>query len=251
MNNVQSHYQPSGQIGYAWFAAMHSRIDIVLRGCAAGDFERYIKTIYSRVLHLDKCFNRFDPESELSLVNDCAHVSSVRLSDDLFKILELSLEARITTGGLFDVTVQSPVACLPGDMLLDQRERSIRFLREGLQIDLGGIAKGYAADEIAAYLSAKGVTHFMLSFGNSTIVARGNQPGGEGWKIALQDGGKQFVLKNECLSVSGNRHQPEGHIIHPDTGVVMKGELQKSVVTSSAVEGEIAVTVACLQHSEK
>src|SRR4029453_7660485 len=95
---------------------------------------------------------------------------------------------------------------------LNEQERTIRFDRPGVELDLGGIAKGYAVDRVVAHLRSEHVAAALVSAGGSTIFALGAPPGQAGWKIDVQDPtdaeavALSVRLADRALSVSG-RHE--------------------------------------------
>ena len=129
----------------------------------------------------------------------------VEVSDATVEILRLAREIGDRTGGAFDITIAPAVALwdfsgagarLPDAQRLREAAERIDYrkveidgsavrLPEGMQIDLGGIAKGYIADRIADYLRQSGVTSALLNLGGN-IVTVGGKPGGS-WKVGVQD----------------------------------------------------------------
>jgi thiamine biosynthesis lipoprotein len=131
----------------------------------------------------------------------------VRISDDMFRVLAKSQEMSKHTGGAFDVTV-GPVVRLwrrarrTGEMpdpqvlaraieltgydklKLDEKSRSVRLDRPGMLLDLGGIAKGYAADRAIAVLKRRGIRHALVAAGGDIVVSRA-PPGASGWLIGI------------------------------------------------------------------
>jgi len=238
-------------VGYAWFEAMHTRLDIVICNRSEADVKQACDQIYELVQDLSFRLNRHNPESEVSKLNREARFSFVPVSKELSELIEMAILANHETGGLFDIAIHSLNGKTSGANAIElvKDYHAVRFSDSDTQIDLGGIAKGYAVDQIKKLLLSRKVSDFMISFGNSSVAAHGNQPSQKGWKISLQDGSRVFNLQNECLSVSGNSELNPQHIVHPLKGIFVGGSKQYAVVTNTATEGDILSTLACLKES--
>jgi thiamine biosynthesis lipoprotein len=147
-------------------------------------------------------------DTELLRVNASAGIAPVEVSPDTFFVIEQALSIGEMTGGAFDVSVY-PVVKLWGigtegaqvpaqadiaaaTALVDYRKveadpenRTIYLPEPGMGIDVGGIAKGYAADEAARILREAGVEHGLLDFGGN-ILTIGTKPDGSAWRIGIQ-----------------------------------------------------------------
>lgn len=236
-------------IGYIWFEAMFTRVDIVICNVSEMAMRELGALVLEMIQMLERKMNRFDANSELSDVNKRAAQAFVRVSTELFDVIDYAVKAYRRTEGLFDITVHSFRNCRAGveAIELSEADSSVHFSHPDIQIDLGGIAKGYTVDCVSKLLHEKGIADFLISFGNSSIAAYGNQPTKKGWTVALQDGSRSFNLSNQCLSVSGNSIRNPEHIIHPQTGDFVKGNTLHAIVTSTAIEGEVLSTVACIR----
>ena len=135
-----------------------------------------------------------------------AEGETVEVSDDTVAILQCAKRISDLSGGAFDATI-APVSTMwdftSGSAVLPDAEAITRAaglvdytkiriegnrvtLPAGMMIDLGGIAKGYIADQIRTYLEKRGVKHAILSFGGN-VVAIGTKPDGSQWTIGIQD----------------------------------------------------------------
>ena len=134
---------------------------------------------------------------------------------------------------------------------LDAARRTIRFDVSGMELDLGGIAKGYAVDRAADILRADGITAALISSGSSSIYALGSPPGERGWKITVRDPFHEdkpadvFHLQNFALSTSGNYEKffkINGkiycHIMDPHTGWPVQNMLSTVAAVPTGVETE-------------
>jgi thiamine biosynthesis lipoprotein len=127
----------------------------------------------------------------------------------------------------------------------------VQFTREGVEIDPGGIGKGYAVDKIVDVLKADGITSAMVSAGGSSIYGLGTPPDEPGWRCKIRDPkdanktAAEVWLKNESLSTSGNYEKfffAEGrmwsHIMDPRTGFPAEGVVAVSMVTPKTIDSE-------------
>jgi thiamine biosynthesis lipoprotein len=206
----------------------------------------------------------------------------VPLDDDLFDLLDACRRLHEQTGGAFDPTVGPLMAAwrlqadAGGDapasvedarrvvgmdkVVLDRRERTVRFAEPGVSLDLGGVAKGDALDGAAAILRDLGVASALLHAGTSTVVAIGEPPaeGREpsvatpadvprGWRIAIgaEPGAPTVALRDAALSVSGphgrtveHESGTVGHVLDPRTGRSVQAASLAAVVTRSARDAD-------------
>ena len=127
----------------------------------------------------------------------------------------------------------------------------MRFRREGVELDPGGIGKGYAVDKMAGVLKAAGVRSALISAAGSSIYAIGSPPAEKGWRVKVRDpknaavSAAEVFLRDESLSTSGNYEKffiAEGkiysHIMDPRTGYPSRGMLSVSVVTPKTLDSE-------------
>lgn len=232
---------PGGEsIFYGWFAAMHTRVDIAMYGRRSeGEWIRMTEHIRREVLRLEAVGNCYDERSELAMANRQAALRPVSLSDDLYAMLSVCKEFHGRTMGCFDVTVHSEDhdADTMAEVRLDENERTLHYKRQGVFINLSGFIKGYALESVRTILNGYGVGNALVSMGNSSILALGNHPNGEGWKVT-----DDFILRDQCLTVSGNESEHRKHIITPSTGEWVRGCAKVFVVTECASVGEILST---------
>lgn len=232
---------------YAWFSSMHTRVDIML--CSEKSEEELmlvVDRIYEESHRLEKVANYYDPASELAFVNRTASISPVVLSEELYAMIDCCLEYNRKTMGYFDVTVHSKQynpdtihsACLSAE------NHSIRFLQNGITINLSGFLKGYVLDNIRGILKESRIEDALINMGNSSILALGNHPMGTSWEV------NHILLHNECLTTSGNDSSERRHIISPRNGKLVEGAKQISVVTESGTIGEIISTGLFAADSE-
>ena len=238
---------PSGDhLFYAWFSSMHTRIDLVFFGKEDEDF--YLATTRSvqQILNdLEQTGNFFDPTSELSFVNRMANSKPVVVSEHLYNIIRLCQTFHKQTFGCFDIAINSSdyEQGLLDAVILSEDNHTIFFEKGNILLDLSGILKGYALDCIREFLISEQITDALINMGNSSVLALGNQPYGDGWKIDFQEGSKHdIILHDECLTTSGNNTVERKHIISPFTHSYVEGKREIAVITESGALGEALST---------
>jgi len=231
---------------------------------------RALTAAFARVAELDSRLSHYLPGSELRGLRSGRN----RVSRDLYEVLLAAQAISRASEGAFDVTVGPFVALwrrssrqgeLPSDQRLESARARVgyRYLslldtasgpivelqRSGMQLDLGGIAKGHALDCALQVLVAHGISRALVDGGGDIVV--GDPPMGErGWTVAVPLlGERHFVeLKNAAIATSGDLHGhveiygvPYSHIIDPRTGL---GCTDRSTVTVIATSGAEADALA-------
>jgi len=223
---------------------------------------------------IDRLMSHYKPESPLSQINREAGRGEVVVDQELFAFIEQSTRYSEATDGAFDITVgplmkawgffrgeghlpeRSQLAAarrLVGarHVILDRERRSIRFDSDGIELDLGGIAKGYAVDRAVGILKSRGVTAALISSGGSTVYGLGSPPGRTAWDVEIQDPlnpskiAYTVTLKDRSLSVAGSSEKSfevagvrYSHIMDPRTGMPVQGMLSVAVLTETGTEGD-------------
>ena len=250
---------------------MGTRLDVLLHGVGQETGEQILERVYAIITGLEENLSRFDENSAISKINRLGSKKDLVISRELFSILNTCKDYHEKTFGLFDIGIGRVTDEIRNgkvnpdeieemlqksgidNIILDQEKSAIRFRSEDIEIDLGGFGKGYALEQLQSLLIRIGIPNAFISFGNSSILALGNHPHGEGWKSGINHLLKpgeslfEFNLKDESLSTSGTspdttRGNKAGHILHPDRGLVETGYKHISVASRQAVEAEILST---------
>jgi thiamine biosynthesis lipoprotein len=225
------------------------------------------KAAFDRVHQLDSKLSDYDPQSELRRLCDTAgHQKAVSVSTDLWKVLEHAQYVAEQSGGAFDETVGPVVRLwrrarrqkvLPSpDALkkardevgykyvrLDPKQKTVELLKPGMQIDLGGIAKGYAMDEALTVLHKKGIERAMVEAGGDMRLGD-PPPGRAGWRVGItpldDPKGKPqayLELSRVAVSTSGDMIQyveiggkRYSHVVDPRTGMALTDHCRVMVV---------------------
>lgn len=235
---------------------------------------------FSKAVEVNAVASDYLPDSELSLLSSKPVGEPVSLSPLLYDLLDHSRELAAATGGAFDPTLgpltklwretrasgrlPAPEALAAAraasgwrHFSLDPQARTITLHRQHMAFDLGGIAKGYAADLMLESLTAAGIRQALVTAGGDVRLGD-PPPGREGWKVALKtfDAGKNdevLILSNAAVSTSGDLHQAlviEGvtysHILDPATGLGLTRRVAVSVITGEAKLSDPLATAACV-----
>lgn len=244
---------PDGnRMTYGWFEAMHTRVDVVLWDKMVSDsvLHSICESIREEAVRIELMASCFLPDSEVAGINSSPAGSQVKLSDEMFSILERCIVYNRSTEGMFDIAVSAEKKGVPLEekIFLDKDTLSASRLSEDVRLNLSGFLKGYALDKAVCIIRNAGVGNALVSFGNSSVYALGNHPGGKGWPVATEEG-TEYVLMNECLTTSGNSRDDRKHIINPLTGQYVEGRSMASVLTSTAEEGEVMSTTEFLKKN--
>ena len=245
---------------YAWYELMHTRLDVVLCHKTEKAARAVAGRVYEMIQTLSHRLNRFDPQSDLWRINNFALTEPVPLDPEIWDIVSDALDALRRTNSFFDIRVDSAEGAYSGDsgIVMEESTRTIRFTRPGIHLDLGGYAKGYALEKAREILFRSDVSDALLSFGNSSVLALGNRPLGEGWSIGVEHlmGNRPAVfevsLHSESMSTSGNSPRHPVHIYSPLARCYVEGLKMNTVVSDSALESEIFSTalMACRSIEE-
>ena len=227
---------------------------------------------------LDGVMSNYKPESELSKLNRTAQFQPVRISHELYEVIEYSLSYSRISDGQFDISVGPVVdlwkAALAGGPSPTAAEQSaalhcvgyqkielmppdrIQFHSDCMRLDLGAIGKGYAVDRMAELLRTRRIHCAYIDAGGSTIYAMGAPPGAKAWKVHLRDpSGKlvpQMMLMDNSVSTSEQsapsvlQGDAPGHIVLPSTGKPLQSRYAVSVTAPSATASDALSTTLLL-----
>lgn len=242
---------------------------------------------FQRIEELNSILSDYDSESELMRLARHPAGTAVEVSDDLFEVLFRAQEVAVATEGVFDVTSGPLVRlwrearrqeALPDkaaireakavvchrNVRLDAAGKTVTLLAPGMQIDLGGIAKGYAADEALKVLRDRGVSRALVAAAGD-IAAGDPPPASDGWRIGIAslDTGeagarRTILLQNRAVSTSGDTEQfveidgvRYSHIVNPGTGVGLTTRIGVTVVAADATAADSLSTAVSIMGSDK
>lgn len=255
--------------------AMGTTYSIVVYGKDRFKLQAAVEIAFEEVRRLDSSLSNYRPDSEWSQINANAASRPVKVSKELYDLLAACLHYSRASDGAFDITV-GPLMKVWGfykgsgrfphrseirgsmsrvgyeHIILDPDNNTVRFRRPGVEMDPGGIGKGYAVDRVAGILRRQSIESGLITAGSSSIYGIGAPPTeARGWRIAIRhpkDASKtieEVFLKNESMSTSGNyekffrvRNRMYSHIMDPRTGYPAQGTLSVSVITPRTLDSE-------------
>jgi len=245
---------------------MGTRVSVELWHEDATMGELLVQQVLDEYRRVDNRMSTYKAQSEISIINANAQRGPMPISEELYGLIERSLELSASSGGAFDITYES-VGYLydfrarrrPSEteiderlsaidyayVVLDEAEQTIEFSRPGVRINLGGIAKGYAVERGAAILRQAGIGNALLSAGGDTRVLGDRR--GQAWIVGIrhprvsEEMVTRLPIVDEAISTSGDYErffEEEGrryhHIMNPVTGTPTEGVLSVTVIGPDA-----------------
>lgn len=241
-----------------------------------------IDEAFSKLSELENILSINKKDTLIDEINAHSGVSPVEVDEETYNLIEKSLYYSQLTSGAFDITI-GPIVKLwnigfpdfrvPSQteiehtlplidyhlVTLNKAEHSVYLEKAGMQLDLGGIGKGYAADQVAQLLRQGGVEHAIIDLGGN-IYTLGDKPGNKLWTIGIQDPfnprGESLgtiSVANKSLVTSGiyERYNTaeDGktyhHLLNPSTGYPFDNEIAGvSIISDSSTDGDALSTSA-------
>jgi thiamine biosynthesis lipoprotein len=261
------------------FRAMGSPCALHIHAVSEAEMAIACAALEAEVGRIEQKFSRYRDDSVVADINRAASAGeTIELDEETSALMDFAFACHAKSAGLFDITSgvlrkawRFPAAELPDPQAvaallsrvglgeLDWRRPRLGFGRPGMEIDLGGIGKEYAADRGAAVLRELGVTSALVDLGGD-IVALGPGPDGSGWNVALRDpdtgeaGATRIELRSgalatsgdyaRCIQIDGRRYS---HILDPRTGWPAQGLASASVLADSCMVAGAVATIALLE----
>jgi thiamine biosynthesis lipoprotein len=221
------------------------------------------RAAFDRVRDLDAILSDYKPDSELNRISR----NPQRISEDLFRVLATSQKLAEETGGAFDVTLGPVIRlwrearkngklpdseslreagnrCGYRKLHLDAANRTAMLDQPGMQLDVGGIAKGYAADEALAVLNQLGIRNALVA-ASGDLAFSDPPPGQKGWKIGVGALDRALELRNAAVSTSGDAEQHldthgkrYSHIIDPETRMGLTSGITVTIIAPRGIDAD-------------
>lgn len=232
--------------------------------------EERIDMAVAEIRRIEKVLTTFKDDSETALINNNAGIQPVKVSEEVFRLIERSKRISHITQGAFDISYGSidkrlwnfdkTMTSLPDPKLAKQMVRLINyrniildhehqtvFLKEkGMRIGFGGIGKGYAAEMAKAVMQNAGVTSGVVN-ASGDLAAWGHQPNGKPWTIGIvhPDAADMpfsyMSVTNMAVATSGNYEKfvmidgkKYSHTINPKTGLPVRGIKSVTIISPNA-----------------
>ena len=263
---------------------MGARARIVVYAPNQRSAERACKAAFERVAHLEDVMSDYWPHSELMRLCAKSGGPPVKVSRELLFVLRKSSDLSHLSDGAFDVTVGPLVKLwresrktgrLPDakelaaarklvgwrKVIINEKARTIRLETPGMQLDLGGIAKGYACDEALLVLRREGIRSALVEMGGDIAVGD-PPPEKKGWGIILANAPdpkhKRLLLRNSAVSSSGDTQQfieiggkRYSHIVDPCTGLGLTSRIAVTVVAQNGITSDGLSTAVSVLGARK
>jgi thiamine biosynthesis lipoprotein len=254
--------------------AMGSTYSLVLYGYDRNQMEAAVEAAFDEVRRLDRLLSNYRRDSDLSEINRFAAERPVKVTPEVFRLLSKCMEISRESEGAFDISV-GPLMKVWGfykgtghlprkdevaralekvgyrKIQLDSENRTVRFTQTGVELDPGGIGKGYAVDRMIEILKENGIASALITAGGSSIYGLGDPNNGKGWEVKIRDPKNprktvtEVYLKDESMSTSGSYEkffEADGriysHIMDPRTGYPARGVLAVSVIAPKTLDSE-------------
>lgn len=248
--------------------------------------DKHIEAAFARIWQIHAMMNDRDPNSEISHLTQTAHVSPAKVSPELFEIIALSREYSRISEGAFDITVGAETQLWrqmkqtgqkPDDaalaaarekvgyekIILDETNKTVKFAVEGMKLDVGAIAKGYAVDLAIELLKKKGVKSAMVDIGGN-VRCFGDGPAGGLWLIGLQDPRNpqellaKLKLNDMAVATSGDYERfavvdgkQYSHILNPKTAESVSELASVTIIAPMAVRTDALSTAVSVLGAAK
>ena len=263
------------------FQAMGSGCEIVLAAADATQAAEQAQLAIDEVLRIERKYSRYRDDSVLAQINAQAGLSPVACDDETWSLLQYADQLHSKSDGLFDITsgvlrrawdfkhalMPTPEAldrlrALVGWSRVELHHQSIRLPEAGMEIDLGGFGKEYAADRAAVLLQQAGVAHGYVNLaGDMRFI--GPRPDGSPWHIGIQHPRQRgtvvatLPMRTGGLATSGDYErfferdgQRYCHVLHPETGRPVGHWQTVSVTAPLAVLAGCCSTIAMLKQAQ-
>ena len=241
--------------------------------------QRALVDAFMEMQRIEAVMSVSKPESEVALLNREAAERPVKVSGEVLGILARSIDYCHRSDGLFDITVgplselwgfsgDEPVTVPDSSAVqelqsltgcdrvhIDWADSTVSFSDAGVEVDLGGIAKGYAVDRAAAVLRSRGIDDFIVNAGGD-LYASGEKEPGVPWRIGIKHPRNadsivaRLDARNEAVVTSGDYERfviVDGrryhHILDPRTGFSADGSRSVTVIAKSAEEADALATM--------
>jgi FAD:protein FMN transferase len=259
-------------------ALMGTRFAISCHHSDAAQAKAAAEAAFEAAERINRVASDYIADSELLELSKHPAGEAITVSPLLYQLISQACELAEKTDGCFDPTL-GPLTrlwresrrrkSLPDasalsaarnatgwkNLILDPRKSTVTFARPGMRLDLGGIAKGQAADAMLDVMVKHGIPSCCITAGGD-VRAGDPPPGAEGWRVGVRSGresDEKLLLKNAAVSTSGDLHQfievngvRYSHIIDPDTGLGLTRYVTATVIAPTATLSDALATACCV-----
>lgn len=265
------------------------KISVADRDKSAEQIKKSVDKAFSEIENIDRLMSVYRNESEVSRINRLKQGQMIAVSDELLEVIGRSIQISRLSFGAFDLT-SAPVIELWGfgrkgrienlpspeeikeslsmvgyrNIIIDRRKKEIGFAQEGMKIDLGGIAKGYAVDRAIEILKKEKINNALIDAGGD-VYCLGLNAKKVPWVIGIKDPRhssrviRTLKLRDEACATSGDYEKfflkngrRFSHLIDPRTGwPVQNGIISVTVLAASCLEADALATAVFVLGKKK
>jgi FAD:protein FMN transferase len=266
--------------------AMGTIVNVTVWSADEAGAARGAKAVFTEIHRLDDLMTTWR-DSEMFRINAAAGKAAVKVSDETLLVIDRALDVSKKSDGIFDITVgafhglwkfdEDMDGTLPDpaevkkrlalvnwkDVVVDHKKKTVKLLREGMSITLGGIAKGYAVDRGVAILKKAGFTSFIVQAGGDMFVA--GDKDGQPWIVGIRDPRGPWdstfavaPIKDHSFSTSGDYERgfvKDGvryhHILDPRDGQPARASRSVTVMAKDAFTADAWSKVLFILGADK
>ncbi len=235
--------------------AMATTFEIIVQHDDAHYAQQAARQAFEELDRLEAELSRFIENSDISRINNLVANQPLQIGLSTFECLQLAAQIYAETNGAFDITIGSLLSTGTHLIKLNEDEHTVRLLAAPIQIDLGGIGKGFAVDRVAELLREWSIETTLISGGYSSVLALDAPVDTKGWPLTLSnpDNRKQ-ILARPCLqgrAMSGSGLQKGQHIIDPRTSKPAHGKHAAWASASDAATADALSTAFMVMSPEE
>ncbi|MBI5143869.1 MAG: FAD:protein FMN transferase [Candidatus Omnitrophica bacterium] len=245
-----------------------------------------IRKAFEEIERIERIFSTYKEDSDISRINRLKPDEALKVQDEVFDLIEESIEFNKKTRGAFDITVKPLVDLWNGaktknviptdeqiknalarigsqDIILDRVHSTISFKKEGMALDMGGIAQGYATDRAIRILKENGIEDAIVNLGGD-MYCLGRKSKADLWKVGIQHPRKknelylEIKLEDKAINTSGDYEKyfmlngkRYSHIIDPRTGYPIGDKtVSATIIAADCTSADALATALCVLGQE-
>jgi thiamine biosynthesis lipoprotein len=253
--------------------------------------QKCAKNAFEEIDKVDNLMSAYSENSEISLVNKEAFQKEIPVSEYTFEVLQRSIEFGKLTDGAFDITLGPLIALFRKEketqiastqeeidqaklkvgyekLILNEKNKTVKFSIDGMKLDLGGIAKGYAIDKALEAIKKSGALGAMVDIGGDVRCFGQPSNGKENWLVGIQNPDLEENITSSivltlkiyegAITTSGDYQQfvtidgkRQSHIIDRQTGSGAEGPSSVTIITDNATDADVLATAVSVMGIEK
>lgn len=253
--------------------------------------QKCAKNAFEEIDKVDNLMSAYNEDSEISLVNKEAFQKEIPVSEYTFEVIQRSIEFSKLTDGAFDITLGPLIALFRKEketqiastqeeieqakskvgyekLILNEKNRTVKFGVDGMKLDLGGIAKGYGIDKAIEAVEKSGALGAMVDIGGDVRCFGQPSKGKENWLVGIQNPDLEennansiiliLKIREGAITTSGNYQQfviiddkRQSHIIDRQTGSGAEGPSSVTIITDNATDADALATAVSVMGIEK